>query len=79
VAKSIIRAIVGLAEALNLDLIAEGVETEQQRQTLAELGCSKIQGYLVCRPLPAEAVSAMLHRAPHAGQHALTADGGSIA
>ena len=63
VAKPIIRAIIGLAAALGLDLIAEGVETLQQKQTLAELGCSKIQGFLMCRPVPAEAVSALLSRA----------------
>ena len=68
VASSIIRAIVGLAETLGLDLIAEGVETLQQKQTLAKLGCTKIQGFLMCRPVPAEAISGLIGIARGAGE-----------
>ncbi len=44
-------AIIGLAKSLRLDVIAEGVETTDQLQLLMDLGCSKMQGFLVSRPL----------------------------
>ncbi len=44
-------AIIGLAKSLRLDVIAEGVETTDQLQLLIDLGCSKMQGFLVSRPL----------------------------
>jgi len=44
-------AIIGLARSLNLDVIAEGVETAEQMRLLAELGCFKMQGFLFSRPL----------------------------
>ena len=49
-ARSIVGAIVTMADALNLDVTAEGVETEAQATTLAELGCEHAQGYLFGRP-----------------------------
>ncbi|MEQ1873258.1 MAG: bifunctional diguanylate cyclase/phosphodiesterase [Ilumatobacteraceae bacterium] len=48
----LVGAIVGLAHGLNIDVVAEGVETEESWQTLAELGCEVAQGFLICRPLP---------------------------
>lgn len=48
----IARTIVGLARGLELDCIAEGVETPQQRAFLENYGCSHIQGYLIAKPLP---------------------------
>jgi diguanylate cyclase (GGDEF)-like protein len=56
----IIHAIVGIARGFDLQLIAEGVETELQRQVLAELGCDEMQGYLFAAPASALAVSPML-------------------
>ena len=50
----IVTAIVALARGLRLDVIAEGVETEEQRDTLRELGCDYAQGFLMARPMPAE-------------------------
>jgi diguanylate cyclase (GGDEF)-like protein len=50
---AIIGAIVALARSLGLDLVAEGVETEAQRQALVEMGCTYGQGYLFGRPQPA--------------------------
>jgi EAL domain-containing protein (putative c-di-GMP-specific phosphodiesterase class I) len=49
---TIIRAVIGLARALKLPVVAEGVENEQQRAFLAKEDCDEIQGYLIGRPLP---------------------------
>jgi diguanylate cyclase (GGDEF)-like protein/PAS domain S-box-containing protein len=46
------QSVISLGEALGLTVIAEGVETEQQREALAALGCHVFQGYLFSRPLP---------------------------
>jgi len=53
---AIVRTIIHLAAALQLQTTAEGVETEAQRDTLREKGCQDMQGYLVSRPLPADKV-----------------------
>ena len=58
--EAIIRAIVALSKGLGLTTIAEGVETEQQRQLLRSIGCDLMQGYLVSRPVPAEAAASFL-------------------
>ena len=47
---ALVRAILALASTLGIDTIAEGVETEEQRQALIDLGCSHGQGYLLGRP-----------------------------
>ncbi|MCD6076472.1 MAG: diguanylate cyclase domain protein [Ramlibacter sp.] len=52
--------IIGLCRSLNLDVIAEGVETEEQRAFLARQGCERYQGYLYCRPLPIASLEAFL-------------------
>ena len=49
----IVETIIVLAHKLNLDVIAEGVETEEQLQFLLAKGCTKYQGYYFCRPVPA--------------------------
>ena len=46
-------AVVGLGRALNLEVLAEGVETEIQLAHLRQLGCDTAQGYLLARPMPA--------------------------
>lgn len=51
---AIVSAIIRMASQLNFKVIAEGVETEKEREFLAEQGCDIIQGYLISRPLPAE-------------------------
>lgn len=58
----IVEAIVGLAHGFGLRVVAEGVETEAQRDLLARLGCHEIQGYLIAPPLPAEEFEARFVR-----------------
>jgi len=50
--QAIVAAIVGLARTLGLSLVAEGVETEEQKNLLLSSGCDLIQGWLVCKALP---------------------------
>lgn len=50
----IVRAIVAMGRALGLDVVMEGVETEQQLAFLREIGCHQAQGFLFARPQPAE-------------------------
>lgn len=52
-ADSIVRAVMMLAQGLHLDVIAEGIETEQQRDLLRQAGYSRGQGFLYARPMPA--------------------------
>jgi len=59
-ADAIVRAIVSLAVALDVEIVAEGVETEGQRTHLLELGCTFLQGYLLAAPLPAPALAQLL-------------------
>jgi diguanylate cyclase (GGDEF)-like protein len=56
----IIQAIIGIANGFGLHLLAEGVETHCQMQTLHALGCNEMQGYLFSRPAPAEQIEQML-------------------
>ncbi len=56
----IAKTIISMTKNLNLDVIAEGVETQEQKDFLLENGCSKIQGYLYHKPSNANAVEAIL-------------------
>jgi EAL domain-containing protein (putative c-di-GMP-specific phosphodiesterase class I) len=49
---AIVRAIITLASTLGIEVVAEGIETEQQKQQLQELACEKGQGYLFSAALP---------------------------
>lgn len=56
------QAIVSMAHALGMEVVAEGVENEEQLAILRTLGCNEVQGYLVARPMPAEAMASLLAR-----------------
>ncbi|HUB20478.1 MAG TPA: EAL domain-containing protein [Acidobacteriaceae bacterium] len=63
---AIIAAIVALGRALNLNIVAEGVETREQQEYLTRLGCSSLQGYLLGRPVAADQFVQMFARQPSA-------------
>jgi EAL domain-containing protein (putative c-di-GMP-specific phosphodiesterase class I) len=50
--KAIVRTIIAMAESMELNIIAEGVETTEQRDLLLTMGCQQYQGYLLGRPMP---------------------------
>jgi diguanylate cyclase len=57
---AIIRAIMGLAAAFNLQLVAEGVETPSAAMTLLQHGCQRAQGFLFSRPIPSGGMESLL-------------------
>jgi diguanylate cyclase (GGDEF)-like protein/PAS domain S-box-containing protein len=59
-AVAIVKAIIALAGSLNLNVIAEGVETQEQKVFLVKNGCSNIQGYLYAEPMPADEMEKIL-------------------
>ncbi|ESQ73784.1 diguanylate cyclase [Asticcacaulis sp. AC402] len=58
--EAVIRAIVKLSKALNLNIVAEGVETRAQKAILRQTGCQIIQGYLFSKPVPREEIDEMM-------------------
>ena len=64
---AIVQTVLGLAQSLGLDVVAEGVETAEQARALTDLGCSHAQGYLWGRPAPIHQVTERLalDRAEH--------------
>jgi EAL domain-containing protein (putative c-di-GMP-specific phosphodiesterase class I) len=58
--RTIVRTIIAMAESLGLNVIAEGVETEEQRLLLLDIGCTNFQGYLFSKPVPIEQFEALL-------------------
>ncbi len=61
-ANAICTAVVGLGQSLGLEVIAEGVETIDQASALRARGCTRLQGYLIGRPMPAGSVAGWLGR-----------------
>ncbi|AWK84870.1 putative bifunctional diguanylate cyclase/phosphodiesterase [Azospirillum thermophilum] len=73
-APDIASTVIALAQRLFLSTVAEGVETEEQHRWLADAGCDCVQGFLISRPVPADAAEAMvLASAARSGELALTA------
>jgi diguanylate cyclase (GGDEF)-like protein len=62
-AVAIVKGITALAHSLRMKVVAEGVETAAQQETMAQLGCNFLQGYLFSKPLPAELIETQLHSA----------------
>ncbi|MFZ2309823.1 MAG: EAL domain-containing protein [Rhodoferax sp.] len=60
----IVQTIVAMARSLGLEVIAEGVETEAQKDFLAQQGCTLYQGYLLARPAPVAVLEALLGAEP---------------
>jgi EAL domain-containing protein (putative c-di-GMP-specific phosphodiesterase class I) len=75
---AIMRLIVSLGLELDMEVIAEGVETEEQLQILTDLGCPQAQGYLLGRPMPADQVLGVL-REPWGDRSVRASDRGATA
>jgi EAL domain-containing protein (putative c-di-GMP-specific phosphodiesterase class I) len=56
-ARKVASAVINLAKALDLKVVAEGVETEGQNRILREYGCDQLQGYLFAKPMSAKALA----------------------
>ncbi len=69
----IIQVIVALGRALGLSVLAEGVETEQQRVLLRLAGCDEMQGFLFAKPAPAKVIDRLLAQGKSSGVRALRA------
>jgi diguanylate cyclase (GGDEF)-like protein len=69
-AEAVVAAIVRLARALRLSVIAEGVETTDQRDRLSAAGCSEVQGFLYGRPVRADEIDRLRARRDRAIEHA---------
>jgi diguanylate cyclase (GGDEF)-like protein len=63
---AISNAIIALAKSLNLDVVAEGVETVEQKASLLGMGCEKIQGYLYAKPMAADDIRRLLEKVSRA-------------
>jgi EAL domain-containing protein (putative c-di-GMP-specific phosphodiesterase class I) len=64
---AIIRAVVGLGQALGLAVVAEGVETAEESAQVSALGCTQGQGYYWARPLSPEQADLFVHRCRERG------------
>ncbi len=71
-AQLLIRSLVGLARSMGLQVIAEGVETHEQRRLLWECGCDMLQGYLFSRPICAADCERLNTRQSESGVRAIT-------
>lgn len=71
---AIVRAIVAMAHSLQLQVVAEGVEQESQLAFLRTQGCDEVQGYLISKPIPAEALTRLLQHRQPGNRRQLTAE-----
>ena len=74
---AIVAAVIALAHALDLSVVAEGVETAEQLQRLRTLGCEQAQGYFFARPGPPEAIDALLNLGADPLRHGRAAGDGA--
>ncbi len=58
----LVKAIIAMAQSLNKELVAEGIETQQQATLIKEYGCSQAQGYLYSKPIPFAEFTQLLHK-----------------
>jgi diguanylate cyclase (GGDEF)-like protein len=63
--ETLVRTIVAMAQNLSLDIVAEGIETENQKMFLMQLGCNTIQGYLYAKPMSAKAIEKSVKTMPN--------------
>ena len=72
-ANAIVKSAIELGRVLKIDVVAEGIETQDQFELLKSMGCPYGQGYWIARPMPAEKVSSWLDIPfpAHKGIHAL--------
>ena len=71
--RDLVRAIIALAQALRIDVLAEGVETSQELATLKRMGCTLVQGYHIAKPMPFAETLAWLDARNSAGAPERTA------
>ena len=58
---AIVRAVAALGRSLNMDVVAEGVETEIQAEIVHNLSCDSIQGFLIAQPMTPQATIDFIH------------------
>jgi diguanylate cyclase (GGDEF)-like protein len=75
--KRLVAIIISIARAFDMVVVAEGVESQEQLDTLWQLGCDQSQGYLHSKPIPAQQFAALLKASP--GQHSQARESGRIA
>ncbi len=62
VADTLVAAIIGIGMGLEMEIVAEGVESSRQLTRLAELGCGEVQGYFYSRPVPAQKLAGLVKK-----------------
>jgi diguanylate cyclase len=65
--RSVVEATISLAHALQVRVVAEGVETREQAEALAAMGCDEVQGYFYGRPVVADEFEGRARAGSHAG------------